>query len=79
MRIKKYIFIYEYDNEADELSKLIKNQPDAIEYEEEGYIDLDSVVGVSNNFELLQVYLKGGHTVTLDEDLNTFLSDWVSD
>jgi len=79
MRLKKYNFIFEYDNEADEITKLLNDQPDLIEYEEVGYLDLDSVVAASSQFEMTQVYLLGGHTITIDIPLTEFMSDWVTE
>lgn len=77
MRLKKYNFIYEYDNEEDEISKLLNNSPDLVEYEEEGYLDMDCVVAVSRHHDLVQVYLLGGHNVILGTSLEEFLTDWT--
>jgi hypothetical protein len=78
MRVKKYNFIYEHDNEADEISKLLNDQPDLIEYEEEGYLDLDSVVAATSQFDMTQVYLLGGHNLVIDTPLIKFMEDWTS-
>ncbi len=79
MRLKKYNFIYEHENDADEISKLLEDQPDLIEFEEEGFLDLDSVVAATSHFEMTQVYLLGGHSLTLDISINEFVVDWVMD
>ncbi len=79
MRLKKYNFIYESENEADEISKLLEDQPDLIEFEEEGYLDLDSVVAASTHYESTQVYLLGGHTIIVGIPLEEFMVDWVTD
>lgn len=79
MRLKKYNFIYEHENEADEISKLLNDQPDLIEYEEEGYLDLDAVVAASSQFDMTQVYLMGGHSITISIPLTEFMVDWAVD
>ena len=79
MRLKKYNFIYETENEADEIAKLLEDQPDLIEFEEEGYLDLDSVVAASTHYESTQVYLLGGHSIIVGVSLEEFMVDWVTD
>jgi len=79
MRLKKFMFIYEIENEADEIEKLINSEPDAIEYSEEGYLDLDSVVGVSRTNDDINVYTNGGHIIMLECTLEEFMKSWVSE
>lgn len=79
MRLKKYNFIYECENEADEISRLINDQPDLIEIEEEGYLDLDSVVAATSQFQSTQIYLLGGHNLTIDVSLEQFMRDWATE
>ena len=79
MRLKKFMFIYEIENEADELDRLINVEPDAIEYSEEGYIDLDSVVGASRANDDVNVYTLGGHIILLECTLEEFMQAWLEE
>ena len=51
---------------------------DICEYLEDGYIDLDEVVGAIANYDYTNVVIKGGLMILISTDINIFVSKWIS-
>lgn len=49
---------------------------DEVEIVERGAINLKEVVGCSQHYEMTDVYLNGGHTLTIDMEFDEFIQLW---
>jgi len=51
-------------------------EPEIIEYVEEGFIDTDQLVAISAYHEHTQLFLRGAHSLIIEEDFDTFATRW---
>ena len=54
MNLIKVPFIYEFTPDA--MDKLLNDAPDLVEFERDGYLDLDSVIAAVEYDEMTEVY-----------------------
>lgn len=78
--MKIHVNIVFREDMVDPLYKSIGLNMDADEVEivEYGMIDLTNVVGCSQHYEMTDVYLQGGHTLTIDMEFHEFIKLWQS-
>ena len=79
MRIVPVTYVFQ-DDGVDPLYKEIGLEQDAdfVEILEDGYLNLDSVIGASENYEMTQVYCSSGHTFIIDLPLQEFYQLWIA-
>ena len=79
MRVIPVTFVFQ-DDGVDPIYKQVGLDMDAdvIEILEDGYLDLDNVIGASQNYELTQVYCTGGHTFLIDLPIEEFYYLWIA-
>ena len=75
MRIQKVQFVYA--EKQDSIYKEVGLGADIVEVLEDGYIDLDQVIGCSQFYEHTIVYMKGCHSFTIDMDYINFVAIWT--
>lgn len=51
-------------------------EPEIIQYIEEGFLDLKQVVAMCAYHENTQVFLQGGHSLIIEEELYKFVALW---
>lgn len=74
MNLIKVPFIYELV--PDPMDKLLNDAPDLVEYERDGYLDLDSVIAAVELDDLTEVYTT--HQVfLLNLPLTEFMTKWM--
>jgi hypothetical protein len=74
MNLIKVPFIYELI--PDPMDKLLNDAPDLVEYERDGYLDLDSVIAAVEMDEYTEVYT--AHQVfLLNLPLTDFMTKWM--
>jgi hypothetical protein len=74
MRIAQVTFIY--SEQQDSIYKEVGLGADIVEVLEDGYINLDDVSACSAFYGNTIIFLKGGHSFTIDMNFNNFVSIW---
>ena len=74
MNLIKVPFIYEFTPDA--MDKLLNDAPDLVEFERDGYLDLDSVIAAVELDDYTEVYTT--HQVfLLNLPLTDFMTRWM--
>lgn len=74
MNLIKVPFIYELV--PDSMDKLLNDAPDLVEYERDGYLDLDSVIAAVEYEEMTEVYTSS-QVFLLNLPLTDFMTRWM--
>jgi len=74
MNLIKVPFIYELI--PDPMDKLLNDAPDLVEYERDGYLDLDSVIAAVEMDEYTEVYTTHQNFL-LNLPLTDFMTRWM--
>ena len=74
MNLIKVPFIYEFTPDA--MDKLLNDAPDLVEFERDGYLDLDSVIAAVEYDEMTEVYTTN-QTFLLNLSINDFMTKWM--
>lgn len=73
--ILKVQIIHEQKN--DNWMGMIEGESDIIEIVEEGVIDANQVIAVTEYHEYCIVYMLGGHSFILEEEYDNFIERWM--
>ena len=74
MNLIKVPFIYELI--PDPMDKLLNDAPDLVEFERDGYLDLDSVIAAVEYEEMTEVYTSG-QVFLLNLPITEFMTRWM--
>ncbi len=74
MNLIKLPFIYEFTPDA--MDKLLNDAPDLVEFERDGYLDLDSVIAAIEYEEMTEVYTSG-QVFLVNMTITDFMTRWM--
>lgn len=66
-----------HETKNDNWMGLIEGESDIIQILEDGMVDADQIVAISQLFENTQLYMQGGHIILIEENYYTFVVKWM--
>lgn len=66
-----------HETKNDNWMGLIEGESDIIQILEDGMVDAQQIVAISQLFENTQLYMRGGHIILIEENYYTFVLKWM--